>query len=97
MDEQDNKPTDENPNEGDKRGTFEAVERAEQAAKRMEQASEQMEAQNDRAEKLAVRTALGGDSEAGVEEPQKTEEEKEVDKTVNEIGAATGSDWEKKE
>jgi len=72
------KPPTEDTGEGDKPESFEAIDRANEAAERLEKANEKQENLIKRQERLLVESRLGGRSEAGkpqVQAVKQTEEE----------------------
>ena len=91
MDETNDKQANDNSDDGGKSEAIEIINKANLAAERLEKATAESVAQE------AIRR-IGGTSEAGSPKvKEKTEAELEMDKQINEIGAATGSDWEKKD
>ena len=65
-----------NNDAGDKYETTPIIERAREERERMEKATEAQKAENDRTEKIMVRKAMGGQSEAGTVDKTQTEDEK---------------------
>lgn len=59
---------------GDKPTANDKIDRANAAAQRMEEATEKMAKETDRREDLMATAAIGGESEAGQEAPEKKEE-----------------------
>ena len=68
------------------------------AAKRMEDATKAAKEQNDRAEQIAIDRKLGGETEAGNQEPKEkklTEEETASRERIKAVGEAGGAGWAK--
>jgi len=91
MDEQNDKRTNNNLNDGGKSEADEVINKANAAAERLEKATANSIAEE-------ARRRIGGTSEAGMDTPkEKTDEELKTEAEIAEIGKATGSDWEKKD